>query len=78
MSPHIVTLLPLILRILCSTSWFVFLLKRTTSYFLSLVGKVIYSYDGRDIGSVDITASESVKKATFADALGLCFRSFFS
>ena len=43
-----------------------------------VVGKVIYSYDGRDIGSVDITASESVKKATFADALGLCFRSFFS
>ena len=43
-----------------------------------VVGKVIYSYDGRDIGSVDITACESVKKATFADALGLCFRSFFS
>ena len=43
-----------------------------------VVGKVIYSYDGRDIGSVDIKASESVKKATFADALGLCFRSFFS
>lgn len=42
-SPHIVTLLPLILRILCSTSWFVFLLKRTTSYFLSLLGKVIYT-----------------------------------
>ena len=32
-----------VLRILCSTSWFVFLLKRTTSYFFSLVGKVIYT-----------------------------------
>ena len=43
LSPHIVILLPLILRILWSTSWFVFLLKRTTSYFFSLFWKVIYT-----------------------------------
>ena len=43
-----------------------------------VVGRVIYSYDSKDIGSVDITACESVKKATFADALGICFNRFFT
>jgi len=39
-----------------------------------VLGKIVYSYDGKEIGSVDIQAAEGVKKASFKD----CIRKIYS
>lgn len=35
----------------------------------TVLGKLIYSFDGKQLGSVDILAGESVQKATYTDSL---------
>lgn len=35
----------------------------------TVIGKLIYSFDGKQLGSIDILAGESVQKATYTDSL---------
>lgn len=43
----------------------------------SKIGEIIYTYNGKKIGSVDIVAIKQVKKAKFSDYFGKVIRKFF-
>lgn len=43
----------------------------------SKIGEIVYTYNGKKIGSVDIVATKQIKKAKFSDYLGKVVRKFF-
>ena len=43
----------------------------------SKLGEIVYTYNGKKIGSVDIVAVKQVKEAKFKDYFGRVIRKFF-
>ena len=43
----------------------------------NIAGKVVYTLNGKEIGSVDILFTETVEKATYRDYVRKVFRIFF-